>query len=234
MTSVLIALHEPFLRMGVEATLRDAEGFEVVGSVQGAQAVEAATAGHEPDLLLMDDRLRREAGGLLRGLAQKHPRCRVVVMVDHDDNDCTLRSLLLGPRDRWPEDDVLKQVQECCLLALRESARGCIPKSSTPEQLLSALKAISKGELWAGPGITGYLLDSLVPASAEKVPSSRVTTREIEVVGLVVDGLSNREIGERLTLSEQTVKNHVARIMSKLGVRNRVELALYAVREHLA
>ncbi len=234
MAKVLVALSEPLVRIGVEATLCDADDFELVGSVEGVNALGPAMEEHEPGLLIMDDRLRREDSTLLRSLAVKYPACRIMMMVDHDDRDCTLRALLLGPRDKWPDDDVLKQVRECCLLALRQSARGCIPKGCTPEQLLSALNAINEGEIWAGPAVSGYLLDSLVPETAAKTPAARVTAREVEVLGLVVDCLSNREIAERLNLSEQTVKNHVARIMGKLGVRNRVELALYAVREHLA
>ncbi len=110
----------------------------------------------------------------------------------------------------------MKTIQECCLLALRESARGCLPKGSTPERLIAALQAVAAGEVWTGP-------DS----------NNRITARELEVIELVVRGLSNREVARQLELSEQTVKNHNARIMDKLEVRNRVELVLHAMRERL-
>jgi len=233
MTSVLIALGEPFLRIGVEATLNDAADFEVVGHADEVAAVGPEVDRLEPDVLILDEHFRRQDQRLILGLAKTHPDCPVVVMVDHTDEQCTLRSLLTGPRDHWPDDSVLKQVQECCILALRQSARGCVPKASTPDRLVSALKAVVAGEVWCGPGLATYFRDTIGDAGEEE-SHHRLTARELEVIALVVDCLSNREIGQRLNLSEQTVKNHVARIMDKLGMHNRVELALYAVREHLA
>jgi len=233
MTSVLIALQEPFVRIGVEVTLEKSEDFEVAGQVENVSGVAAAVDELKPEVLILDEHFRRSDQKLLPGLSQTHPDCRVVVMVDHTDEQCTLRSLLMGPREHWPDDNALKQVQECCLLALRDSARGCIPKASPPDRLLSALKAVMAGEVWAGPGLSEFFRESVIPQSPP-AQQQRVTARELEVIALVVDGLSNREIGQRLNLSEQTVKNHVARIMDKLDVRNRVELALYAVRERLA
>ncbi len=232
MTSVLIALGEPFVRIGVQATLEKSGDFEVAGQVEDVTGVRPAVEKLAPDALILDEHFRRQDQKLLPGLGKTHPDCRVLVMVDHTDEQCTLRSLLMGPRDHWPDDNVLKQLQECCLLALRDSARGCIPKASPPERLVDALKAVLAGEVWAGPGLSEYFRDSIIPHT--KPVQQRVTTRELEVIGLLVDGMSNREIGQRLNLSEQTVKNHIARIMGKLGVRNRVELALYAVRERLA
>jgi len=233
MTSVLIALGGPFVRIGVEATLNDTVDFEVVGHTDEVAAVGPDVDRLEPDVLILDEQFRRQDAELLPGLCKTHPDCRVLVMVDHTDDQCTLRSLLTGPRDRWPDDSVLKQVEECCILALRQSARGCLPKASTPDRLVSALKAVVAGEVWCGPGLATYFRDTIGDAG-EKESHQRLTAREIEVIALVVDCLSNREIGQNLNLSEQTVKNHVARIMDKLDVRNRVELALYAVRERLA
>jgi DNA-binding NarL/FixJ family response regulator len=109
-----------------------------------------------------------------------------------------------------------------------------VPKGSDPDRLLNALRAVSAGELWAGPGLSKYFVELVRPDDDKDVPSSRLTKRELEVIGLMVEGLSNREVAGRLGLSEQTVKNHVARIMDKVNVRNRVELVLYAVRERLA
>jgi len=155
-------------------------------------------------------------------------------MVDHTDDECTLRSLLAGPKDRWPDKDTLDNLRECCLLAFRESARGCLPKASDPQRLLDALRAVTSGEVWAGPGLSQYFVELARPQAKHDVPSTRLTKRELEVIALMVEGLSNKEIAGELGLSEQTVKNHVARIMDKVDVRNRVELVLYAVRERLA
>ena len=233
-SSVLIALREPFVRMGVEQTLRNEPEFTVLGHVDALEGIVPGVAEHRPDVLILDSHFQQNDETLMAAVMEKHGDCRVVVMVDHTDEECTVRKLLSGPKDRWPDTDTLNNLRECCLLAFRESAKGCLPKGSDPDRLLSALKAITAGELWAGPGLSKYFVELVRPETEEEAPSTRLTKRELEVIGLMVEGLSNKEVAGRLGLSEQTVKNHVARIMAKIDVRNRVELVLYAVRERLA
>jgi len=231
MTSVLIALEEPFVQMGVRVTIENTEGFEVVGVAEAVDQVESTVTELAPDILILDSHFQQVDDKLVPQLTSNHPECKILVMVDHTDEGCTLRSLLAGPRQHWLEDDALKTIQECCLLALRESARGCLPKGSTPERLIAALQAVAAGEVWTGPGLASYWMHSIRPPDPDS--NNRITARELEVIELVVSGLSNREVAQQLELSEQTVKNYTARIMDKLGVRNRVELVLYAIRERL-
>jgi len=232
--TVLIALREPFVRMGIEQTLKDEPRFTVIGHVDTLEAIVPGVGKHRPDVLILDSHFQQHDDSLMAAIMKQHPSCRVIVLVDHTDEECTVRRLLAGPKDRWPDRESLTNLQECCLMAFRESARGCLPKASDPERLLDALRAITAGEVWAGPGISEYFVELTRPEDSGDAVSRRLTKRELEVIGLMVEGLSNREIAERLSLSEQTVKNHVARIMDKLEVRNRVELVLYAMRERLA
>lgn len=235
MTSVLIASLEPLVSLGLRVTLDREPDFEVVGEVSEATDVVKSVAAHNPDLLLLDSKFQQRSDTLMRDVSSQHPSCKIVVLVDHTDESCTLRSLLAGPREHKPADDALRIMQECCLLALRESAHGCVPKASPPEQVVTALRSVMAGELWAGPGLAQHWREWWQQGSEEAAADNhRLTAREIEIVGLVVDGNSNAAIADELGLKEQTVKNHIARIMNKLGVRNRVELALKAVRDHIA
>jgi DNA-binding NarL/FixJ family response regulator len=231
-SSVLIALSEPFVRIGVQVTLDAEEDFAVVGHVDDLPEIVAVVGDRRPDVLILDTHFQREDPRLMQAILKVHPECHVLVLVDHTDAECTVRRLLSGPRSRWPDREAIDNLRECCLVAFRESARGCLPKASPPERLVSALRAIVSGEVWAGPGLSQYLVDLVRPDETQQ--KQRLTKRELDVIGLLVEGLSNKEIAARLNLSEQTIKNHIARIMVKVEVRNRVELVLYAVRERLA
>jgi DNA-binding NarL/FixJ family response regulator len=233
MPTVLLALDEPFLRAGVRATIDGHGEFECAGSADAVEDVRASVAELRPDLLLLDTRFQRRDPRLLPELSAAYPECRILMMVDHGDNECTLRSMLGGEHKDLLNDEVLRHAGECCLLALRQHARGCFAKGSSPEELISALRAVSAGEVWTGPRLAEWLVNSLQPVAVSNGAES-LTPREIEIIGQVTDGLSNKEIANKLAISEQTVKNHIARVMEKLGVRNRVELALRAVRQRLA
>jgi DNA-binding NarL/FixJ family response regulator len=232
--SVVIALAEPFVRIGVDVTLRGTDDFEVVRAVGEVGDVVPAVGELQPDVLILDSHFQQADEQLMRSVLDARPDCNVLVLVDHTDEQCTVRRLLTGPRERWPDRDAIDNLRECCLVAFRESARGCLPKASTPDRLIHALRTIMEGGVWAGPGLSQYLVEMVRPSRPQREPPQRLTRRELDVIGLLVEGLSNREIAEGLGLSEQTVKNHVARIMAKVEVRNRVELVLYAVRERLA
>jgi DNA-binding NarL/FixJ family response regulator len=235
MAGVLIALAEPLVRIGIRVTLDEVPEFEVVGEVDDVGRVKSSVAATNPDILLLDSKFQQRSESLMPELSRDHGACKVIIMVDHTDDACTLRSLLASPREHKPADDALRLMKECCLLALRESAHGCLPKASTPDQVVTALRAVMAGEIWAGPGLARHWLDWWhEDTNGLEQEQVRLTAREIEVIGLVVDGLSNAEVAGQLGLKEQTVKNHVARIMSKLRVRNRVELALKAVRDNIA
>ncbi len=233
-TSVVVALAEPFVRIGVEVTLRGEEGFGVLRSVDEVSGIVPAVRELRPDVLILDSHFQQAHEHLMRDVLDANPDCNVLVLVDHTDEECTVRSLLQGPKDRWPDRDAMANLRECCLLAFRDSARGCLPKASTPDRLVRALRTIADGAVWAGPGLSEYLVDLVRPSRPEPEATQRLTRRELDVIGLLVEGRSNREIAQGLGLSEQTVKNHIARIMTKVEVRNRVELVLYAVRERLA
>lgn len=230
MIPVLIALQEPLLRIGIHSTIDADEEFQVVGSVESGEELLAEVSRLAPRILLLDVHYRDQRPDILKTLAGEYPQCRVVVMVDHADTHCTLRALL-REEERFLDESILQSVKECCVLALRESARGCLAKNCTPEQLLTALRSVAAGEVWTGKGLADAMMDSLRMADDRK---TGLSAREIEIIGLVTEGLGNKEIADRLSLSEQTVKNHIARIMEKLHVRNRVELAILAVKKRLA
>ena len=184
MISVLVALEEPFVQMGVRVTIENTEGFEVTGLAETAEKVVPTVAALAPDILILDSHFQQADDKLVPQLTSDHPACKILVMVDHTDEGCT-----------------------------------------------AALQAVAAGEVWTGPGLASYWMHSIRPPDPNS--NIRITARELEVIEWVVSGLSNREIAQRLKLSEQMVKNHTARIMDKLGVRNRVELVLHAIRERL-
>jgi len=132
--SVFIALSEPFIWLGVDATLKETSGFEVVGHTDEIAQIGPQLTALHPDVLILDSRFQQRDSALMPAIMQQDPECKVLVMVDHTDEECTVRKLLAGPRERWPGEEMLKNLRECCLLALRESAKGCLPKASSPER----------------------------------------------------------------------------------------------------
>jgi DNA-binding NarL/FixJ family response regulator len=121
--------------------------------------------------------------------------------------------------------------------ALRLGAHGIVLKESVTELLYKCIRAVMNGDFWVGHERISDLLQTLrelerAPRRAP-TPASSLTLRERQVIGAIVDGATNKDIGKEFGLSEQTVKNHLSHIFDKLGVSNRLELALYAVHHHL-
>ena len=209
MIRVLIADDHALMRSGLRGMLEAQDDMEVVGEAEdGAEAIDEAVRVH-PDVVIMDIRMPRldgiEATKRLAALGERAPRVLVLTTFDLDE-----------------------YVYE----ALRAGACGFMLKDAPPRQLAEAVRTVAAGESLLAPAVTKRLIDRYVsrpPAeAARRERFDGLTERELEVLQLLTSGLSNVEIGERLFLSEATVKTHVTRVLSKLGVRDRVQAVVLA------
>ena len=215
MIRILIADDHELLRDGLRGMLDAQEDMEVVGEAQdGAQAVDEAIRLH-PDVVIMDIRMPRldgiEATKRLKAQGERAPRVLVLTTFDLDE-----------------------YVYE----ALRAGAGGFMLKDAPPRQLAEAVRTVAAGESLLAPAVTKRLIERYVsrpPAdTVRRERFAELTERELEVLKLLTRGLSNVEIGERLFLSAATVKTHVTRVLSKLGVRDRVQAVVLAYESGLA
>ena len=210
---ILLADDHPLVREGLRTLLAQQPEFAVVGEAgDGFEAVEQAKA-LKPDVVLLDLAMPRLHGlEALKALSEAVPDVKVI--------------LLTAAIER-----------EEAALALRAGARGIVLKESATPLLYKCIRVVMNGELWAGHERIDDLLRTLREIdrghSQGRSPASTLTSRERQVVAAVVEGASNKEIGKTFGLSAQTVKNHLSNIFDKLGVSNRLELALYAVHHRL-
>ncbi len=228
---VLVALQVPLLRAGVIRVLEAEPDLEVVGELAGIDEVLPAVDRLGPDIVVVDTDFQRARPGFLAAVHATRPQAGIVVLVNHADEDCVIRAMLADPAAPSFSAEATQRLSECCMMALRASARGCVPKVADPERLVSAIRTVQAGDIAAGAWLGRMVRKNA--ASAGAGARERITARELDIVGLAGQGLENKEIAARLGIAEQTVKNHMSRVMKKLGVRNRQELAVFAIRLHL-
>ena len=221
MSLVLIADDQRLVRESIAALLAIQEGITVVGTaVDGRDAVARAEV-LRPDVVLMDVRMPVmdgvEAVSLLR---ERLPSCRVVMLTTFDDEDLVVRALRAGAAGYLLKDLPARELAEAVRLAHAGVAQF------DPAAVARMVSALDRP---AGPAVatSGPAVPGDGPAG---VP---LTAREVEVLRELAAGSTNREIAERLYLSEGTVKNHVSRILGRLGLRDRLQAALYAREHHL-
>jgi DNA-binding NarL/FixJ family response regulator len=210
---VVIADDQTLVRGGFRMIL-GAAGIPVVAeAADGAQAV-AEVLKHRPDVVLMDIRMPEMDGleATRRILAsQAGAGCRIIILTTFDLDQYVYTALTIG-------------------------ASGFLLKDVSPEQLVAAVRLVRSGDALLAPSITRRLIKQFAPRPAVAGHSdlSGLTPRELEVLGLLARGLSNAELAGQLTLSEATVKTHVARILGKLGLRDRVQAVVLAYETGLA
>ena len=207
---VMIADDQALVRGGFGLILR-AAGIDVVAeAATGAQAIQAARE-HRPDLVLMDIRMPEMDGiEATRRILSAHDEVRVIILTTFD-------------LDRYVYE------------ALTAGASGFLLKDVTPEHLVAAVRLVRTGDALLAPSITRRLVSRFAPAfGGGSRDLTALTPRELEVLGLVARGMSNSEIADTLTLSEATVKTHVARILAKLDLRDRVQAVVLAYESGLA
>ncbi|MFI0423263.1 response regulator [Spongiactinospora sp. 9N601] len=205
MIRVVIADDHPVVRQGLCTFLGLQDDIEVVGEAgDGAEAVEIVAV-RAPDVLLLDLRMPVLDGlGALELLAERGLAVRVLVLTSVSDR-----------ADVAP--------------AMRAGAAGFLYKDVDPGSLVQAIRAVAAGQVLLAPEAARAVLDGGGGAPATENPSP-LTEREREVLGLIAAGRSNREIARELSVAEKTVKTHVSNVLMKLGVQDRTQAALYAVR----
>lgn len=198
---------------GIQLILSTIPGFEVVGVAHdGAEAVDLV-AEHHPDVVLMDLRMPIMNGiQATRKIQEQFPDTRVLVLTTYDD-------------DGWVFD------------AIRAGADGYLLKDTPREQLIAAIRGTTEGATHVDPNVAGKLFRQLAQPGAVSSPQSTIaqdlTERELDVLRLLADGLSNTDIAERLHLSKGTVQNYVSNIFTKLDVTDRTQAAIIALRHGL-
>jgi DNA-binding NarL/FixJ family response regulator len=210
MISVLIAEDQAMVRAGFRALIDAEPDLTVAGeAADGRQAVELAVA-TRPDVVLMDIRMP-EMDGL-----------EAARRIAADPTLAESRILVL----------TTFELDEYVFGALRAGASGFLLKGGLPAELLAAIRVVADGEALLAPSVTRRLIEAYAEAPPAPRPEveglGELTARELEVLGLVAEGLTNAEIAERLVLSPLTAKTHVSRILMKLGARDRVQLVVMA------
>jgi DNA-binding NarL/FixJ family response regulator len=201
---VLVVDDQRLVREGIASLLGLQEGIEVVGSAaNGKEAVERAVA-LGPDVVLMDVRMPEMDGvAAVAVLRRRAPGTRVVMLTTFDD-------------------------EELVVEALRAGAAGYLLKDLPATELASAVRLVHAGVTQLDESAARHMAAALSPSPVAAGP---LTARETDVLRLIAVGATNREIATRLFLSEGTVKNHISRILSRLGLRDRTAAAIYA-RDH--
>ena len=221
MIDVVVAVADPIAAIGIQAILDGAEDVGRVLPVESRAEVRAAVEQHRPHLLLLDVAYRREDPGLIPGIA---------VYVNHSAEECGVRQMLaLGGRSKL-SPEALTELDDCCLTSLRDQAMGCVGTGSTPEMVLEAVRTVARGEIAAAPWLSSVVHTLQEGGGPSDKP---ISARELDVMGLLAEGLNNKQIARKLDIREQTVKNHVTRLMEKLGVSSRLEVGLLAARHRL-
>jgi DNA-binding NarL/FixJ family response regulator len=205
---VYLADDHPVVRQGLRAYLESRDGIEVVGEAGDGQAAVDEVARLAPDVVLMDLVMPRLGGvAAIRRIREQTPATRILVLTSFASDDQVVPAIEAG-------------------------AAGYLLKDVEPSDLEAAIRAVHRGERLLAPQVTARLM-ATVAGDGPSADLASLTPREREVLRLLAHGQSNRELAATLVVSEKTVKTHVSNILMKLGVHDRTQAALLAVRAGL-
>ena len=204
-TVFLLDDHE-IVRRGIRDLLEAEGDIEVVGEASTAEQAVGRVHALDPDVAVLDVRLE-EGNGIeaCRDIRSLHPRTACLILTSFSDDEALFQAILAG-------------------------AAGYLLKQIRTNDLVDAVRRVAAGQNLLDPAVTARVLERLRRGPVEDQRLARLTEQEHKVLELLAEGLTNRQIGERLHLAEKTVKNYVTAVLSKLGMTRRTEAAVYAVR----
>ena len=203
---ILIADDHPVVREGLQGLLSIKPGFDVIGTAEDGEEAVLQARLLQPDVIVMDLEMPRKNGmEAIKEIRAAHDNAKTLVVTSLTDDNKIFAALDAG-------------------------ALGCLLQDSSPQELIRAIRDVNRGEMALHPAIARKLLNQ---QNKQDDAESSLTEREIEVIKLVAQGLDNPEIAEKLVISLPTVRSHVTNILNKLGLSNRTQAALYALRHNL-
>ena len=217
---IVVADDHPIFRDGLCRLLALEEDFTIVAQAHDGREVLQVLQEHEPDILLLDLKMPNLDGlGTLQKLQAARNRTKVIVLTASEDKSEFVQAVKFG-------------------------TSGIVLKQTATELLIKSIRKVYAGEIWLDSNTTAAVMRQFAsaeesPAAAAPPPPTRdrerspLSQREREIVSLVAQGFKNKEMAEKMFISEQTVKNHLHNIFDKLGVSDRLELALYAIHNNL-
>ena len=210
---IVVADDHPVFREGLIKLLEAKPDLKVVGAASDGADTLALVSKLEPDLVLLDLSMPRMTGLVaLRELKNQSVRCRIILVTAAIDRTEIITGLQLG-------------------------AQGVVLKESASEVLFKSIRAVMAGQYWVGRNRVADLATTLRELSASHPKPTRkqfgLTPRELEIISVILAGYSNNDIAAKFAISEKTVKHHLTNIFDKLGVSNRLELALFALHHNL-
>lgn len=206
-TRVFLLDDHEVVRRGVRDLIDSEEDLEVVGEASnGTQALERIPVAR-PDIALLDVQLEHETGiEVAREIRSRHPEIRCLMLTSYADDEALFDSIMAG-------------------------AAGYILKQVRGNELLDGIRRVAAGQSLLDPSMTTRVLDRLRHGQQQDERIASLTAQERRILDLLAEGLTNRQIGERLHLAEKTVKNYVSNVLMKLGMERRTEAAVYAARQ---
>ena len=199
------------MREGLRCLISSQPEMEVVGEAAGEAGAVKAVHDYRPDITLVmtNGGLIEKCIGTISRIKQEDPSARILVL------------------SNFMNDEEIYSI-------LRTGVLGYIFKDQSPEELFAAIRSVSSGKSSLNSSVVEKLIQNLNPQDKESAPEDQLTEREIQILKFVAAGLSNKGIADKLTISERTVRTHVSNILSKLGLRNRTQAALYAIQKRMA
>ena len=212
---IVIADDHAIFRDGLRKLLTLEENFRVVAEARDGKEVLEVLEEYQPDILLLDLKMPGFDGlTALQKLQNSRTKTRVIVLTASEDKNQFMQAMKLG---------------SC----------GIVLKQTATERLIKSIRSVHSGEIWLDPHTTAAFMPQFSspmepsPLGSRDRDGSPLTTREREIVVLVAQGFKNKEMADKMFISEQTVKNHLHNIFDKLGVFDRLELALYAIHKNI-
>lgn len=210
--NILIADDHTMVRQGLKQILELEKDISVVAMASNGNEAVILAKEHKPDIILMDINMPGINGlQAIKEIKQYMIPCRIIVLTIHEDREYLFKTLQMG-------------------------AEGYVLKDAEPAVLIEAIRSVYKGQSFIQPNMTRELVkefNRVTLHEKDKSEDNNLTSREIQVLELIAEGMINKEIAKKLYISEKTVKNHVSNIFKKLDVSDRTQAAIYAFKHNI-